>query len=374
MTLENIYISIAIIVITLVTFIFSNLWKRYIHIIASEKFFICSLLATGVLIVLGTLIIQLLPEDKYASLYGVTVARILIFLEFDNIFHSKIFIFTLTCLGTSSLCNVMETLRCYRLISMRTLDGFLPHIGIIIILLGGLISEIGSFKGIMDLHKDQNKCFIQLAKENKVTHELPFCIYLDDFSLNYYDENHEYRLSWYILDRETGRYHLRRSWNNNALKKGVSLKELSIFVKKNQQYSQPGTERFFIIGISNINDIVLDYSITENYILLNDGLNVIVFELSTPQIKEYVSTIYIMDKNNQKHIERVKVNHPVKKNGYWIYQFSYKAGNEAYTTLQIVYDPGWKIVLTGIILLVSGTMVACFRNLITLRQKKEKLE
>lgn len=374
MIFKNIHLSVAIIAITLGIFIFPNPWRRYVRIITSEKFFLCSLLATGTLITLGTLIIQLLPEDKYTSLYGITIARLLIFLEFDDIFHSKIFIFILTCLGISSLGNVLETLRCYRLISIRTLDGLLPHTGIIVILLGCLISELGSFVGVMDLYKGQKKYFIQFVKGDEVTRaikKLPFGIYLDDFSIRYYNEDRRYRLSWYILDKETGRYNLKRSWKNNVLKEGIFLKELSVVVKKDQQYARPGAERFFVIETSSVKDIVLNYSSAESYILLNDGLNAIVFELPRQQVKEYVSTIRIVDKNNQEHVEHVKVNYPVKQNGYWIYQLSYKIENEVCTVLQIGYDPGWKVVLTGIILIGLGVVVMCLKNLIVLGKNRK---
>ena len=56
---------------------------------------------------------------------------------------------------------------------------------------------------------------------------------------------------------------------------------------------------------------------------------------------------------------KISVNHPMRWNGWWIYQNSYDAAQEAYTVLEAVRDPFLPLaVLAGILLLLGAAMLA----------------
>ena len=56
---------------------------------------------------------------------------------------------------------------------------------------------------------------------------------------------------------------------------------------------------------------------------------------------------------------KISVNHPMRWNGWWIYQNSYDAAQEAYTVLEAVRDPFLPMAaLAGILLLLGAAMQA----------------
>jgi hypothetical protein len=56
---------------------------------------------------------------------------------------------------------------------------------------------------------------------------------------------------------------------------------------------------------------------------------------------------------------KISVNHPMRWNGWWIYQNSYDAAQEAYTVLEAVRDPFLPMAaLAGILLLLGAAMLA----------------
>jgi|GEM_PF-2956876 len=390
MPITTTYIAIALLVVTLLVFVFPDLWKRYVRIIDAERFLIVVNIALAAWIVLGTLIIQHLSREQYEAMYGKALTDILLFLEFDTIFHSKIFVFTLTCSGISSLAKFLEALRRPRQLGTLSWAALLSHLGIIVILLGTLVSSLGAFTGFMELQEGQAKRhFLQMTKNNptlgKVDNfelrELPFVVALEDFQIGYYEEKSRYRLSWYERDAPTGLYRFRKAWGQNALEKGVHLEALSLEVKKERE-SPPESEQFFISSGSGNNrksaSIVLPHNPTPNsskeeeHILFNDGLIAVVLEAVEPQIREYRSVVNIVDKNGHEHKKLIMVNHPAVQDGYWLHQFSYRKGDETSTLLQIVYDPGWKIVLAGMVLLALGITASCLFALLQAERKRRR--
>jgi len=56
------------------------------------------------------------------------------------------------------------------------------------------------------------------------------------------------------------------------------------------------------------------------------------------------------------------VNHPMRWNGWWIYQNSYDASQEAYTVLEAVRDPFLPLAALAVILLLLGAALLCREN------------
>ena len=59
---------------------------------------------------------------------------------------------------------------------------------------------------------------------------------------------------------------------------------------------------------------------------------------------------------------KISVNHPMRWNGWWIYQNSYDAAQEAYTVLEAVRDPFLSMAALAGILLLLGAALLCWEN------------
>jgi len=76
-------------------------------------------------------------------------------------------------------------------------------------------------------------------------------------------------------------------------------------------------------------------------------------------IKDYKSTLTIIERDKRVMTKTIEVNHPLKYKGIWFYQESYGSnGGKEYSGLQIVKDPGVPVVWGGCGLLVLGLIIS----------------
>lgn len=85
--------------------------------------------------------------------------------------------------------------------------------------------------------------------------------------------------------------------------------------------------------------------------------------------KQYVSDVHVVSVKKTEDGElpevvhaTVSVNHPLRRNGWWIYQNSYDSANESYTVLEAVKDPFLPLAALGGILLLLGAAMNAVRT------------
>jgi len=87
-------------------------------------------------------------------------------------------------------------------------------------------------------------------------------------------------------------------------------------------------------------------------------------------IKEYVSQIKILDNGKEVLRKSLKVNHPAKYKGYWLYQASYDQKEEKWTGIQVTKDPGLPFVLVGFVGMMIGLILMFYVNPFLNRNKQ----
>lgn len=186
------------------------------------------------------------------------------FFNLNDIYHSWWFICLLGILGLSLLRCAIARLK----IRPRNIGSFITHSGLLIILLGALISAIFLEEGFMALNKGQTEDIIVL-KNNRLK-KLGFGIYLHDF----------------IIER---------------------------YPPENQQ--------------------------------------------AKSRIKDFKSRVAVIKGNKAALTHEIKVNHPLKYNGYMFYQSGYDPKRPQWSGLEAVKDPGVPFVYCGFILLNLGILI-----------------
>ena len=82
--------------------------------------------------------------------------------------------------------------------------------------------------------------------------------------------------------------------------------------------------------------------------------------------RQYVSDVHMVssgDGGMPKAVHaKISVNHPMRWNGWWIYQNSYDAADEAYTVLEAVRDPFLPMAAIAGALLLAGAALLCRRR------------
>lgn len=171
-------------------------------LLCSIQFVVTVLLLIIIAITSGTLIPQGVLAQAYISRYGERFYRVLSFLQITDVYHSWWFIGLIFFLWLSLLTCTLRQLKTWK----KSLASLITHGGLLIILIGSLITCIFGQKGFLVVYKGHSQDTFITA--NNILKPLGFRIYLDDFEIEWYDSTHshikDYKSKAVILD-EGGR-------------------------------------------------------------------------------------------------------------------------------------------------------------------------
>ena len=151
---------------------------------------------------LGTFILQGAAPEEYAKKYGEALAPLVLRLGLNDLFHSPWFAGWLALLALS-LGVVMVRKRAWR----PPLWGHgLAHLGVILVLAGGLVWSRWGMRGHIDLHEGETaRAVVPGARNNSPARPLPlgFALRLEDFDIEYHPP--QYRVTVYERSGESFR-------------------------------------------------------------------------------------------------------------------------------------------------------------------------
>ena len=99
---------------------------------------------------------------------------------------------------------------------------------------------------------------------------------------------------------------------------------------------------------------------------LDGGAVLVLKEFRVPKYpsgkpRQYESDVHVVESGLSEPVHAtISVNHPLRGNGYWIYQMSYDAASERYTVLEVFRDPWLGLAAAGGLLLVLGAFAGCW--------------
>lgn len=329
------------------------------NILKSTKIAIGLLIIIALSCIIGTVIPQNMPDSIYISRYGETIYRLLKITLLTDVYHSWWFIGLLALLGIDILgCSL------YRHTSLlnKRIGGYITHISILIILIGGIIGSLTGFKEYLEINE-------------RDTVRLPHTdIYLklEDFSLEYYPNSSmpkDYKSRLSII--EQGKKVLTKTIevNHPLVYKGIWIyqssygkakssthnrmtiqaskdngKWVKIFhVKTGDKFHIPQTNTTIKIA-RFLPDFIMDgkkiYSLTENF--NNPAVELQVYDDNKPKTTHWLFYNY-----PDYHQDSMDIK--LKLIGFEATEFS---------GLQIVRDPSVPIIWTGCGLLMLGLMVS----------------
>jgi cytochrome c biogenesis protein ResB len=274
------------------------------------------------------------------------------------IFYSWWFLLVLGVFGLNLLACLCNRL----LFSGRGAGSKLCHAAVLVILAGSLVSFLAGRRGSMEFTKGETQdAFI---RKNAETIPLGFSVTLEDFTVEWYKPQY-FKLGVTVEDKKVKKkfdavpgkeYRVGGTGYSFTVKdyfpqlvinvdhEAVNLSDKALNPALRVEVRSPsGTESRWIFA--HYPDMVM-----------GSDKNIRFFLLQEPAIKEFRSRLRFSD-GSRTELRDVRVNSPVEFGGYTFYQSGYNPQKPAWTSLEVVRDPGAPVVFVGFVLMNLGIVM-----------------
>jgi len=365
--------------------------ERLFVLLASVPFAALVVAAIAIACIVGTLLPQGEEVVQYLKKNPDAVQRmeLLGFLGLTHVYSSAWFI---ALLGLLAMSLAACTFRRLRAAADRTgrargraVGSVITHISLLLVLAGGVIRGIWGERGEMPLREGETKSSF-IVQGQPV--ELPFSIRLLNFELETYGPQDEWNLRPRIVGEQlVVRSRLAGTEWKLPVEPGIAH-ELTTA-------EQPARQVVIVKVLRKVADFVIDmetrevksrselprnpavlvemshHSRTNRQWLFSrhpdfdmhdtgEAARVLdmryVVEVTSPKttIKDYKSTLQVLEGKNVMAEKTIEVNLPLSYAGYTFYQSGFNPQDLKWTSLQVVKDPGVPIVYAGFVLMIVG--------------------
>lgn len=377
--------------------------SRLAEIVASVPFASSVVVIIAVVCVVGTLLPQGADVGEYLQKHPDAKGwmGLLDFLGLTHVFSAWWFMALLGLLATSLAVCAFRKLVAARGKTgrrlWRVLGSMLTHVSLLLVLGGGVIRGIWGESGYLEFREGETRAEFMVGEGAR---KLPFSVHLAKFEVEHYELSAEQNQAKPRIIAE--RLHV--SWPQREL-------EWSMPIKLNaDQFIVPegeerGSENSFRVNIRRrILDFVIDAGSGEagsrsdepkNPAILveiadNTATNMqwlfakhpdfnthggeglsgkaaqlrLRYDVQTdltqqPRVKDYKSTLRILEGGEVVMEKTIEVNAPLSYRGYALYQSGFDPRDPKWTSLQVVRDPGVPLVYAGFTFMILG-LIAVF--------------
>ena len=326
-----------------------------LRILAGMEFGAAMFLFLAFWVALGTLVIQGETSAFYAERYGF-MSRPILALSLDDLFYAGWFQGMLALMGVSLLLtSLRKRTLCFRLI----------HLGIVVVLVGGLVSDTLGVKGSMKLRVDQptdEYMTLRRGRPTGVVKRLPFTVNLKSFKVEYYPA----RPVLVVYRKQRGHFQFLRSVDPKKVRK-LDCGDYEIQVVETDSSTVPASNpQPVIMGKLRLlrkgDTGGIDFHLVSNgrpAITPDERFSIGLRTMRNP--RKYTSTLGF--KGGGSVIEkRVRVNYPVVWEGFTFYLSDYGSEEDPYSGITVKQDPGYPVVLAGLFLMLAGLILAFVRR------------
>lgn len=288
--------------------------------------------------------------------------------EKQPLVYSSIWFFCLLGLFSLNLlvCSISRII-----FNRKKAGSSITHAAVLVILAGALVSVIFGYRGSMELEEG---AFSSSFEAGGKLRKLPFTVALEDFSLEWYPVSQEgYPVRARVEDAGfKGKFTAKTGVDYKLGNTGYSfsiIQYLPHFMldedHKPVNLSDRPDNPAILVHVTGPGESEERWVFSKHPDLQMAGDPNIRFrfDLET-QIKEFRSRVKVTDPGrNVTFVRDIKVNTPLEYRGYNFYQSRYDSEGLTWTGLDVVYDPGVKIVFLGFILLNIGVIVIFYPKL-----------
>lgn len=358
-----------------------------VSVLASLKFALVILLLIAAACVVGTLLPQGAEVAKFLQKNPAAQARMELFnvLGLTRVFSCWWFILLLCLLALSlSAC----TYRRFKVLIRRSgglrwkdIGSLFTHVSLLLILLGGVVRGVWGQTGYLPFSEGETKGSFYI---DNVLNELPFDVFLQKFEIEYYESDVS---SNAVAERllvfddgilkselpvEIDRQHILGQVNIRVIRKVLDFvvdMETREVTSRSDEPRNPAILLESVTGsVTNRQWLFALHPEFNQHFAAEEGKAipyVFGYEMSLPpppMVKDYKSTLHILDAGILVKKKTIEVNSPLSYKGYTFYQSGYNPEDPKWTSLQVVKDPGVPLVYLGFVLMIAGMALVFYVN------------
>jgi len=380
---------------------------KAVDLLASVKFAVAVIILIAAACVAGTILPQGAEAAAYVQKNPDAAVRFAVFERFGltHVFSARWFIALLCVLAATVMaCSTRRLATVQRasgFAKRRALGSLLTHLSILFILAGGVVRGVWGEKGFVELREGQATAHFHSGNG---TRPLPFTLGLTKFEI----ETDAAPAAVAKTPAETAPTMVVQ-WVQRELQAIIpaaagTVKELT------PQGETPSPENTFRVEILRyVPDFAVDTATREvtsrssepnnpavlvavngpeyqnhrwvfarfpDFTMHEDGTAGrpsplrLIYQYEKPgssprisgSIKNYKSTVSLVDNGSLVGERTLAVNRPLKFRGYTFYQTGYNPDDLTWTSLEVVRDPGVPLVYSGFVLLIGGLFVVFYLN------------
>jgi len=338
----------------------TKLWKFF----SSIKLAIWLFTIICALSMIGTFIAQNEESAFYINRYGQYGYNFLLKTGLTDVYNSWWFILPLILISLNLTACILNRIS----FKGRQLGAFICHVSVLVILAGALIGMLCGQKGYIKINKGQEANFFEAGKKHI---DLGFSIRLDDFI---YNESIDPKEKLSVYD-------------------GKLIAEIPTAVGAEQEIAGAG---YKIKILRYLPDFVMDMSTKEassrsanannpaiqvefkdkdgssekfwvfaRYPDIHQAIKTnykFVYNWVGRRPNDFISKITVIKDGKEALSKDIRVNSPVKFQGYIFFQQSYDQERLNWSGLKVVKDPGVSVVYLGFILFILGLSIRFYIN------------
>lgn len=138
-----------------------------------------------------------------------------------------------------------------------------------------------------------------------------------------------------------------------------NAREQEVYFSKSDQPRNP----FLRLGIESggtTRTVVMSALDPEPVLLSKNGYFAVFQPRNEPQIRDFFCDILLKFEGEEIYKGKISINDPFKFGSYYFYHHDFTKDDIEFVNLTVVYDPGYKLVLSGFFLLILGVIHALF--------------
>ncbi len=316
--------------------------RQFLKALSSVKLAVFLLITIAIVLILGTL----LKNQSHARRY---------------IYHSWWFLslLSLFCLNLLLCTAGRWSLRLKKLGTTAT------HVGVLVMVVGVVIGAIWGERGYVQLAVGQaaSVCY----DDERRAIPLPFEIRLEDFKVERYSAAREALVVHVLKERVSQAFPIEVGKESQVKSTPYRVRILRYepdfvilgqgkYGSRSQARNNPAVQVRVVNGSQEITQWVF-LRFPGMHREENSNVRLDYRELSSAgRIKDFKSTLRLLDDGEVVASKTIEVNTPLKYGGYAVYQSSYDSLHEAWSGLEVARDPGVSLVYLGFGLISAGVL------------------
>ncbi len=342
----------------------TRIWNFF----SSIKLAIWLLAIIAVLSLLGTLIPQNQDAQLYIDRFGRSGYQAIEKTALNDVYASPLFIFLIILFAINLTVCLLNRIS----LKARMLGSLLSHVSILIILIGALAGMFFGHKGLIKIGEKEEVCCFTSKDKQRI--EMEFSIRLDKFIYSEHIDPKEKLLIFSVKnDAIIAEIPTEIGVESDIALTGYKIKILrylpdfvmdtstKVAASRSAVPDNPAIEARLKDKAGQVSTFWVFARFPDMHQKMDPNFK-FVYHWVGRRPKDFISKVTVLKGGKEVKVADIRVNEPLRFDGYTFFQSTYDPEALSWSGLQVVKDPGVPIVYAGFILLIIGLVVIFYVN------------